>query len=257
MTSVLRVAEAHARTYRRNWYASMTVAFVSPALFLAAMGLGLGSLVDAGGGHPSLGGLSYVDFLAPGLVAATALQLAGSEGTFPVMHGTTWGRTYSAMLATPVSAIDVALGHLAWVGVRMTMTATAMVFVVALFGAVSSPLGLLAVPAAVLTGLSLTGVAAAYAVGLRSPAGLAGLNRFVVMPMFLFSGTFFPVEELPDWAELVAWLTPPFHGVELCRGLMTDDITLDRASLHVAYLLAWTVVGAWIATRKFQKRLVV
>jgi lipooligosaccharide transport system permease protein len=257
VTAVLRVAEAHARTYRRNWHASMSVAFISPALFLAAMGLGLGSLVDSSSGSASLDGLSYIDFLAPGLVAATALQLAGTEGTFPVMHGTTWGRTYSAMLATPVSAVDVALGHLLWVGVRMAVTAFAMVVVVAAFGAVASPLGLLAVPAAVLTGLSLTGVAAAYAVGLRSPAGLAGLNRFVVMPLFLFSGTFFPVEELPDWAELVAWLTPPFHGVELCRGLMTDDLAAVWAAVHVSYLLAWTVVGAWMAARRFQARLVV
>jgi lipooligosaccharide transport system permease protein len=257
MTAVLRVAEAHARTYRRNWYASMSVAFVSPALFLAAMGVGLGSLVDDGAGSAYLGGLSYVDFLAPGLVAATALQLAGTEGTFPVMHGTTWARTYSAMLATPVSAIDVAFGHLVWVGARMAMTATAMVAVVALFGAVSWPMGLLAIPAAVLTGLSLTGVAAAYAVGLRSPGGLAALNRFVVMPMFLFSGTFFPVEQLPDWAELLAWLMPPFHGVELCRGLMTDSLELDRAVVHITYLVAWTVLGAWVAARRFQARLVV
>jgi lipooligosaccharide transport system permease protein len=139
----------------------------------------------------------------------------------------------------------------------MAITAVAMVAVVAAFGAVSSPLGLLAVPAAVLTGLSLTGVAAAYAVGLRSPAGLAGLNRFAVMPMFLFSGTFFPVEELPDWAELVAWLTPPFHGVELCRGLMTGGLPGDRAAIHLAYLVAWTVVGAWVATTRFHRRLVV
>jgi lipooligosaccharide transport system permease protein len=254
--AVLRVAGAQARTYRRTWRASVSVAFISPALFLGAMGLGLGTLVDSSGAA-SLGGLSYVEFLAPGLVAATALQLAGTEGTFPVMHGTTWARTYHAMLATPVSATDVALGHLLWVGARIAITAAAMVAVSAAFGAVASPVGLLAVPAAVLTGLSLAGVAAAYAVGLRNSAGLAGLNRFVVMPLFLFSGTFFPVETLPLWAELLAWLTPTFHGVELCRGLMSDDLPGGWAAVHVIYLLVWTVAGARAAATRFAERLVV
>jgi lipooligosaccharide transport system permease protein len=256
MPAAVRVAEAQARTYRRNWQASITVAFVSPALFLLAMGLGLGSLVDQSN-PDSLGGLSYIEFLAGGLVAATAVQLAGTEGTFPVMHGTTWGRVYHAMLATPVSAIDLAVGHLLWVGVRIGMTASAMVLVMALFGAVPSVWGILAVPAAILTGLALAGPASAYAVGLRSGAGVAGLNRFVVMPMFLFSGTFFPVSELPGWAEAVAWVVPPFHGVELCRGLMIGDLDPARAGIHVGYLLAWVVIGAWVASIRFRKRLVV
>jgi lipooligosaccharide transport system permease protein len=117
--------------------------------------------------------------------------------------------------------------------------------------------GILAVPAAILTGLALAGPASAYAVGLRSGAGVAGLNRFVVMPMFLFSGTFFPVSELPGWAEVVAWVVPPFHGVELCRGLMTGDLDPARAGIHVGYLLAWVVIGGWIASIRFRKRLVV
>lgn len=252
----LRVAEAQARTYRRSWKASLSVAFVSPALFLAAIGLGLGSLVDEGG-QLGLGGLSYAQFLAPGLVAATAMQLAGTEGTFPVMQGTTWSRTYYAMLATPLSAADIALGHLLWVAVRVTITAVAMVAVVAAFGAVSSPLGALAVPAAVLTGLAFTGPAAAYVVGLRSNAGLAALNRFVVMPLFLLSGTLFPIDQLPQWAQPIAWMIPLWHGVELCRGLMSDDLAAGRAALHVLYLLAWVAAGAWLAARRFEKRLVI
>jgi lipooligosaccharide transport system permease protein len=252
----VRVAEGHARTYRRSWRSSASVAFVSPALFLAAMGLGLGSLVDDAQ-QGGLGGLTYVEFLAPGLVAATAMQVAGTEGAFPVMHGTTWARTYYAMLATPVSATDIALGHLLWVATRVAISATAMVAVVAAFGVVASPLGILAVPVAVLVGAAVAGPVAAYAVGLRGAAGLAALNRFAILPLFLFSGTFFPVDQLPGWMETVAWAIPLWHGVELCRGLMTDSLDAGRAVLHLAYLLVWTVAGSWLAARRFTRRLVV
>ncbi len=252
----VRVAAAHARTYRRAWRASASVAFISPALFLGAMGLGLGSLVDDAS-RADLGGLSYMEFLAPGLLAATAMQIAGSEGTFPVMHGTTWGRTYHAMLATPVSAADVALGHLLWVAVRVAITAVAMVIVVSAFGAADSVLTPLAVPVAVLVGASFAGPASAYAVGLRGAAGLAALNRFVVMPLFLFSGTFFPVEQLPGWMHPIAWVIPLWHGVELCRDLMAGGVELGSATVHVCYLAAWAAAGTWVAAHRFTKRLVV
>ena len=110
-------------------------------------------------------------------------------------------------------------------------------------------------PRLVLEGLALAGPAAAYAVGLRSGAGVAGLNRFVVMPMFLFSGTFFPVDELPRWAETVAWLVPPFHGVELCRAATLGVPTAMGWLGHSLYLAAWAVVGYLLASRRFSRRL--
>jgi lipooligosaccharide transport system permease protein len=252
----VRIAGAHARAYRRTWQTSVWTAFLSPALFLGAIGLGLGTLVDDSTTGP-LEGLSYVEFLAPGLLAATAVQIAGSEGTFPVMAGTTWTRTYYAMLATPLSAVDIAIGHLVWVATRIVISCSAILAVVAAFGATSTPAAVLAIPAAVLTGLAIAGPGAAYSVGLRSGGGLAGFNRFVIMPLFLFSGTFFPVSQLPGWAQGLAWVVPPWHGVELCRGLMTDRLDGGRALLHVAYLVAWVVAGAWLAAARFRKRLVV
>jgi lipooligosaccharide transport system permease protein len=252
----VRVAEAHARAYRRVWRSSVSVAFVSPALYLAAMGLGLGNLVDEAG-QADLGGLSYAEFLAPGLLAASAMQVAATEGGFPVLQGLIWGRQYFAMQATPVRAADIAAGHLLWVAVRVAITCTAMLAVIAAFGAVASWWGVLAVPAAVLTGAAFAGPVAAYAAGLRSSHGLSGIARFVVMPLFLFSGTFFPVEQLPSWAGTAARAVPLWHGVELCRGLMTDDLGAGRAVMHVAYLVLWTAAGTWLAARRFEKRLVV
>ena len=251
----VRVAEAHALAYRRSWRSSVSVAFISPALFLAAMGLGLGTLVDEAG-RADLGGLSYAEFLAPGLLAATAMQVAATEGGFPVLQGLIWGRTYFAMLATPVSAADIATGHLLWVAARVTITSAAMVAVVAAFGAVASPMGVLAVPAAVLVGAAFAGPVAAYSAGLRNSSGLTAVARFVIVPLFLFSGTFFPVEQLPGWAQPIAWVVPLWHGVELCRGLMTDDLEVARAVLHVVYLVAWIAAGSWLAARRFEKRLV-
>jgi lipooligosaccharide transport system permease protein len=251
----LRVAETRALIYGRTWRSSLTVAIISPALFLAAMGLGLGSLVDKAG-KVDLGGVSYARFLAPGLLAATAMQIAATEGGHPVLAGTTWARTYYGMLATPLRAADIAYGHLLWVAARVAITSTAIVVVVAAFGEVGSPLAVLAVPAAVLVGAAFAGPVTAYAAGLRSSHGLAGLARFVIVPLFLFSGTFFPIEQLPGWLQAVAWSDPLWHGVEVCRGLMNDDVRSIMA-LHVGYLVLWTVAGTAIAAQRLTHRLVV
>jgi lipooligosaccharide transport system permease protein len=252
----VRVAEAHAVAFRRTYRGSTFSTIVNPILFLAAMGLGLGTLVDGGVGRSDLGGLDYLEFLAPGLLAATAMQTAAFECTYPIMAGFKWVRTFDAMLVTPISPTDVAVGTLGWAGVRVAMTSVAFAVVAALFGALASPLAVLAVPAAVLTGLAFAGVIAAWTAGKESEYALSNLFRFGVMPLFLFSGTFFPVDQLPDWLEPVAWVDPLWHGVELCRHLCLGVPELLDL-VHVAYLCAWTVVGGWWATQRFRRRMVV
>ncbi len=243
--------------YKRAWRGSVVSSVISPALFLAAMGVGLGTLVNHRSGSPaSLGGVSYVDFLAPGLLAATAMQTATGEATYPVMDAVTWGKTYFAMLATPLGAFDVMLGHLAWIGLRLLSTCAVFLGVMAAFGAAGSPLAVLTIPAGVLTGLAFAAPVMAYAATRRNDAGLAALLRFVIVPMFLFSGVFFPVSQLPAVIRPIAYATPLWNGVDLCRTLALGTATPGRSLLHVGYLALWVGLGTALAGWAYRRRLV-
>jgi lipooligosaccharide transport system permease protein len=253
----LRSFEYWLRRYRRTWRASAFTSLVSPALFLAAMGLGLGSLVDRRTGGTTLAGLDYMVFLAPGLLAATAMQTAVTESTWPVMGGVRWQKTYFAMIATPLRAADVLVGHLLYVGFRLAVTIAAFLAVSAAFGAVRSPWALLALPAAVLTGMAYAVPVSAFAVTRESETGFASLYRFGVVPMFLFSGTFFPIEQLPALVRPLAYLTPLWHGVELCRDFSLGALAAGPAALHAGYLAAWVVAGYVVAARAYARRLAV
>jgi lipooligosaccharide transport system permease protein len=224
-------------------------------LFLAAMGVGLGSLVNKHG-QAQLGGVRYLTFLAPGLLAASAMQTAAQESTFPVMGAIKWIRTYHAMLATPLRVIDVLVGHLAWMAVRLLLVATTFVIVMAAFGATGSWEVVLAIPAAVLTGMAFAAPIAAFAATQQNETYFNAIFRFMVIPMFLFSGTFFPVSQLPAILRAIAYATPLWHGVDLCRTLALGRATLGRSLLHVAYLLAWVVAGVITGASAFRRRLV-
>lgn len=251
----LRVAEVNARSYRRTWKGSAVTTFLNPVLFLAAMGLGLGSLVDRDTSIRSLEGLSYIAFLAPGLLAATAMQTGASEASWPVMAGIKWTKTFHAALATPVGVGDLVGGHLAWVAVRLLMTSVAFVAVMAAFGAVSLSGGLLAIPPAVLTGMAFAAPVTAFTGFSDRETRLSSLFRFGIIPMFLFSGTFFPVAQLPDWLESVAHATPLWHGVELSRIAALGSHATFPAAAHVAYLLTWTAVGWYLSVVALRRRL--
>jgi lipooligosaccharide transport system permease protein len=229
---------------------------LNPLLFLTAMGIGLGSLVNRSrtGG---VQGVDYLVFLAPGLLAAAAMQTGVSESTYPVLGAIKWFKTYWAMLATPLGALDLLVGHLLWITARVLSGSLVYLAVMALFGATQSALALLAVPAAVLTGMAFATPVVAYAATSENEAGFAALFRFGVTPMFLFSGTFFPVSQLPPVLEQVAYVTPLWHGVDLCRSLTLGTATFWMTVLHVAYLTAWLVGGAVLAAAAFRRRLVV
>lgn len=254
---ILRAMETAAMAYRRRWRGSVFSTVLTPILMLAAMGLGLGSLVDHGAHHPSIGGVSYLRFVAPGLLAAAAMLTAANEGIYPVMEGIKWRRTYYAMLATPLTAPDVALGQLAWITVRIAMTCVVFVIAIVAFGAAGSANILLALPAAVLTGAAFAGPVAAFAASVEGPQGLATLMRFGIIPLELFSGTFFPVSQLPAVLRPVAYVTPLWHGVDLCRTLALGRATVAGAAVHTLYLLVWTAGGAALAVARFRRRLVV
>ncbi|HEX3540813.1 MAG TPA: ABC transporter permease [Acidimicrobiales bacterium] len=254
---ILLATETAAMAYRRRWRGSVFSTVLTPILMLAAMGVGLGSLVDHGARDASLGGVGYLRFVAPGLLAAAAMLTAANEGIYPVMEGLKWRRTYYAMLATPLTVTDVALGQLAWITVRVAMTCVVFVIAIVAFGAAGSANILVALPAAVLTGASFAGPVAAFAASVEGPQGLATLMRFGIIPLELFSGTFFPVSQLPAVLRPVAYVTPLWHGVDLCRTLALGRATLAGAAVHTLYLLAVTAGGAALAVARFRRRLVV
>jgi lipooligosaccharide transport system permease protein len=220
------------------------------------MGLGLGVLVDQGTGSASLPGVGYLEFIAPGLLAASAMQSAAFDSTYPVMGAVRWNRQYHGMLATPLRVVDVLAGHLLFVAFRLAITCSVFLVVVSLFGAVESPWGVLMLPVGVLTGLAYAPAIFGFSAGLEDNSGFAMLFRFGIMPMFLFSGTFFPVEQLPDWLEPLAWAVPLWHGVDLARDLSLGTVSVGPALLHVGYLLLWVAGGFLTARRSFAKALV-
>jgi lipooligosaccharide transport system permease protein len=205
-----------------------------------------------------LGGLTYLQFLAPGLLAATAMQSAAFESTFPIMAGLTWQRVFHAMYATPISPRDIVLGNLTWIAIRLTMISTIFTIVMSLFGAAASPLIILGVPAAVLTGMAFATPIAAFSATQRTPEKFNAVFRFGITPLFLFSGTFFPISNLPAAIQPIAWLSPLWHGVELSRALALGTIgqAPELAIAHVAVLVTIVVLGTVWAFRTIERRLV-
>jgi lipooligosaccharide transport system permease protein len=239
--------------YRRLWHRSLAFGFLVPVLFLTAMGLGLGALI--GTNQAALGGLDYIHWLGPGLLAATAMQTATFESTYPIMNKIMWGRNYEAMLSTPVSVRSIVGGELAWSSFRIGSLAVVFLVVLFLFGIIRTPLALLAVPFAILTGVAFAACLIAFTATQKNDVGFSAVFRFVVNPLFLFSGTFFPLDQLPEGLHAVAWATPLFHGVELIRGSVLDQLELLPALAHFAYLAVMLGIGAYFADRLLTKRM--
>ncbi len=258
MTSrgALRYFETRARVYRHEWRGSVISTFLNPVMFLAAMGLGLGSLVDSGPGTTTLDGISYLAFLAPGLMTATAMQAAAGDSSWPVMAGIKWLKTYDAALATPVGVADLVAGHIGFVTVRIAFAAAVYGLVAAAFGAIGFGAGLIATVPAALTGLAYAAPVTAYTASLERETGLTALFRFGILPMFLFSGTFFPITQLPGFIQPVAYVTPLWHGVELTRGVALGLATAWHPVGHVAVLVAFAATGAVLAVRQMRARLI-
>jgi lipooligosaccharide transport system permease protein len=251
---VLRVMEHHVLVYRRTWRGTIFSTFFSPVLFLVAMGIGLGTFVDDA--NPTgIAGVGYLAFLAPGLLVAQAMQTAAFESTYPVMAGIRWLKTYVAMILSPLDARHVASGQLLWTGLRVTFGALIFALVMAAFGAIDPARAVLLLPVALLTGLAFAAPIQAYAATQDNDVPFASLFRFVIMPMFIFSGTFFPISQLPELLQVVAFLTPLWHAVALARGLALDALDPVLAAVNVAYLSAFAIAGLLWSYRSFARKL--
>jgi lipooligosaccharide transport system permease protein len=249
----VRVVEHQVAVFRRFWRGSATFYVLNPVMFLAAIGFGLGGLVDESSGN--VAGVPYDAFVAPGLMAAGAMLGAGAESLWPVMAGTKWVRTFHAMVATPVRPADVYSGVVAWTVVRAAVGASIFLIVATILGAVLSPWGVFAVPAAALCAAAFAAPLTAFAASQETDARFPLIMRIGIMPLFLFSGTFFPISQLPDALQPLCVISPLWHGVELCRGAMTGSIDLWPAVAHVAVLGACVVAGWRWGARSFTRKL--
>jgi lipooligosaccharide transport system permease protein len=171
------------------------------------------------------------------------------------MNKIMWGRNYEAMLSTPLGIRGIVGGELAWSAFRIGTLATVFLVVLTLFGIPRSPLALLAIPFTILIGVAFSACLIAFTATQKNDVGFSAIFRFVINPLFLFSGTFFPLSQLPDQVEWVPWLTPLFHGVELVRGSILGALDPVAAGVHLAYLLAMFGIGAWLANRTLAKRM--
>lgn len=243
--------------YLRTWKGSVISRFLMPLMFLVSIGLVLGQLVDdrAGG----VEGLPYLQFVVPGILAAQAMWLAMGESTYPVMGAIRWNMQYHAMLATPLSVGDVLVGHLAYVTASLAFSTLVFVGVCTFFGAWASWMVVLAIPVVILTGLAFAVPCFAFAAHVKdnTETGFALLFRFVMTPLFLFSGTFFPIEQMPLWLRPVAWVTPLWHGVDASRDLASGRPDWPMIGLHTAYLLVVVALALLWAWRAFHRRLLV
>ncbi|MGH2428316.1 MAG: ABC transporter permease [Candidatus Limnocylindria bacterium] len=249
-----RVFQRNWLVYRRLWHRSIAFGFLQPVLFLTAMGLGLGALIGAPQ-QEAFGGIPYLHWLGPGLLAAMGMQTATFETTYPIMNKIMWGRNYEAMLSTPVNVRSIVGGELGWVAFRIGTLAAVFLLVLTLFGIARTPLAVLAVAVAVLTGMAFGACLIAFTATQRNDVGFSAIFRFVINPLFLFSGTFFPLSQLPEPVQWLAWATPLFHGVELIRGLILDQVDLLAAPIHLGYLLLMLAIGTALADRNLRRRM--
>ena len=255
--AILRVVHGQWTWYRRNWRATVVSNLLEPLLLLVAFGVVLASFMGSSNrvAHATHG-VPYLVYLAPALLGVGAVQTAVFESTYPVFSAFKWRRTYEAITATPITPAQLAGGRLTWIALRLVLSGAVYLLVITLFGAVRGPGVLAALVFAVLCGMAISAPLMAFAATQEKEGGVfSAVFRFVVLPMTLFSGTFFPVSQLPRAVQALAWISPLWHGTELARGAALDTLGLWPAAEHVLYLTAWLVVGVLLSRRQFQMRL--
>ncbi|AGL15166.1 ABC transporter permease [Actinoplanes sp. N902-109] len=248
----LHVLEYHLVSYKRIWRSSVLSSFVLPLLTMLGFGVGVGAYVTGG-----VQGVPYLDWMVPGLIASTAMQVAVGESTWPVLGAFQWDRLYLAQGAAPLRVTDILDGHLLFVVLRTLISAAAFLATGTAFGAVHSWWAPLSLLIAALVGLSAATPTFAYAATITTDSYLSILFRVGVLPMSLFSGVFFPVESLPLGLRWVAYGFPLWHAVELSRAALLGVAPAWPAVGHVLYLALWAAAGWWLALRQFRRRLTV
>jgi lipooligosaccharide transport system permease protein len=249
--SSLPVFEHRRVAYRRVWRGTVFSAFVLPVLFFVGMGLFVGEYVD----RADILGVPYLDYIAAGVLASTVLQVAVAESMWPVMAALKWQRTYDAMRATPLRPRDIVGGELLNILFRSAVPAAAFLAVMAAFGTVHSWWAPLALPVALLLAVAVAAPVLAFAVTFQSESGFVLINRFAVIPATLFAGVFFPVSQLAAPVRLLAYASPLWHAVELCRAATLGLPPPWPPLVHLGYLTIWAVGGIALARARFARRM--
>jgi lipooligosaccharide transport system permease protein len=243
----LRLLERNLRVSRRSWPILLS-GFAEPVFYLFAVGVGLGALVgEVLGPHGEP--VTYAEFVAPALLASSAMNGALFESTFNIFFKLRFQKTYDAVLATPMEPGDIAVGEVSWALLRGGLYAVGFLAVTAVMGLLLSPLAVLALPAALLIGFAFAAVGMAASTYMRTWQDFDLVTLFS-LPLFLFSATFFPVDVYPDAVQPLVLVSPLYHGVELIRGLMLGRPDLTMLG-HAAFLLALGAAGVAVAGRRF------
>lgn len=239
--------------YRRSWRATAFSSVGTPVLYLLAMGLGFGSQVRA---SVVPGGLSYLVYLTPALLPVGALATAAGECSYPILGGFQGSKNFFSVTTTPITPNELVTGQTIWIAMRLGFSGAGFLVVATLIGAVTGPGILLSLVFAVFTGLAFGLPLMALSAHIKGDGrAFAIVFRFVVVPMTLFAGAFFPISQLPAWIRPVAWVTPLWHGTELARGAALGGLAIGSAVLHVAVLLAYATTGLLLSRWRFRRRL--
>lgn len=253
----LYVFEHQVRVMRNYRSTIIATAIGTPFLYLFAFGIGLGTLVSANLGDRAVDGVSYLTFVAPALICMSVVGIAAMEFTYPILLGFKWNPTFVGMNAAPLSGRQIIDGVVLFVVLRMAIPAVIYYLVMWVFGAAPAPWSAGVVVTSILAGLALGTPIMAYAASITEDKGqFAVIGRVVVLPLTLFSGTMFPLEQLPFFLQWIGWLSPVWHGTELGRQFSygaTEPIWLTV--IHVVYLVALAVAGWRLAVRIATKRL--
>ncbi|GGT01023.1 transport permease protein [Planobispora rosea] len=243
------VLERHLHLYRRLWRASVFSSFILPVLFLVSIGVGVGNYVG------EIGGVSYLAWIVPGVMASTAFQMAIGESTYSVLGDFKWVRAYHAMRATPVGVRDMVAGWMLYILLRVEIAAVVFLGVTGLFGALRSPWAVVTPLVAALVAVAAAAPVTAFAASIDNDSYFALLFRFVMIPSTLFAGVFFPVDQLPEMVRPLAYVSPLWHGVELSRAATLGAAPPWPVAVHAGCLLLFAAAGLAWAVSAFGKRL--
>jgi len=250
------VAEHELRRVPGYKWSMLATAIGSPLLYLLAFGVGLATLIKSGG-NAGVDGVSYAQFVIPAFLCAGAVGTATEEFTFGVLLGFKWNETYLGMNAGPITPRQIVGGHILFTIIRMAVTSGIFLAIAMAFGAIRFPEGLLVLPIAILGGLAFGIPIAAYSTTIREDRGqFAVIGRTVVLPMTLFSGTVFPITQLPIWLQWIGWISPLWHSTQLARDAAYGHAEPGWLTLiHVVVLVVLIAIGAAVEVRWATRRL--
>jgi lipooligosaccharide transport system permease protein len=246
-----RLIERNVLVYRRGWMVILS-GFFEPLFYLLGVGFGVGALVG-GVQNPDGSTVPYQVFVAPALLAISSMNGAIYDSTINVFFKLRFAKTYDAILATPLGVTDVAVGEVAWALIRGTLYSIGFMVVMLALGLVQSPFAILAIPAAMLIGFTFASCGLAFATYMKKLEDF-DLLTLIQFPLFLFSGTFFPVSVYPEPLRILVQLSPLHHGVELVRSTTTGTFGVDTL-VHIAFLVVLGLIGVAIASRRLEKLL--